>query len=219
MENEIVIRKFNLRDRQELRIISCATAFMGQPGNIFFDGDDSFADFLTLYFTDYEPESCFVAERRGHLVGYLIGAKDSGILAKTFIKNIAPRLFIKAICSATFLKKKNLRFIFSCFLSFLKKEFKEPDFSQEYPAVLHINLTEGARGSGIGSRLINVFLEYLRQGKINGVHLATMSDHASIFFQKQGFQLLYRAQRSYFSYILQKKVPLYIYGRKFSQPQ
>ena len=99
-------------------------------------------------------------------------------------------------------------------MSLMKGEFKAPDFSRDYSATLHINIDEYFRGQGIGSKLINNYLKYLRGQCITGVHFATMSDKTSNFFVKQGFNLLFRSKRSYFRYILHKDTPIYIYGRK-----
>lgn len=89
-----------------------------------------------------------------------------------------------------------------------------PDFSKEYPATLHINLEEGSRNLGAGSKLISSYLEYLLSKKVPGVYLPTLSDKAAGFFRKQGFNLLYEGRRSYFRNALQKDVPLYIYAKK-----
>ncbi len=105
-------------------------------------------------------------------------------------------------------------FFFHCLISFLRQEFIMPDFSKEYPACLHINLEENWRNLKIGSRLITTYLDYLAKAKIQGVYLATLSDRASEFFMKQGFNLLYKGSRSYFRYILHKDVPIYIYGKR-----
>ena len=75
-KSNIVIRKFNSKDRNGIRGISCDTAFLGKPRTDFFDDDEILADALTLYFTDYEPGSCFVAVYGEKVVGYLVGAKD-----------------------------------------------------------------------------------------------------------------------------------------------
>jgi N-acetylglutamate synthase-like GNAT family acetyltransferase len=80
--------------------------------------------------------------------------------------------------------------------------------------VLHINLRDGFRNQGIGSRLIAIYLNYLNREEIPGVHLATMSDKAKDFFQKRGFNLLYTGRRSYFNYILHNDIPIYILGRR-----
>ncbi len=154
---DIVIRKYKREDRQAVRDIAWETAFMGKPASVFFSDREIFADFLTLYFTDYEPESCFVAESKGNVIGYLIGAENETRLKKNFVFKIIPKLFIKAIARGVLLKKKNSRYLKNCFNSFLKGEFRDPDFSEEYPAILHINIIESLRKSGIGSKLVSSF--------------------------------------------------------------
>lgn len=181
---------------------------------LFFADREILADFLTKYFTDYEPESCFVVEVNRRVIGYLIGAKNSDFLHDVFLNRIIPKLLVKAIISGFILKNKNMVFILHCLASFIKGEFRGPDFSGHYPAVLHINLKEGFRNLGIGSRLIWACLDYLTKEKISGVHLATISDKASRFFNQQGFELLYKGRRSYFNYILHRDVPIYILGRR-----
>ena len=81
---DVVIRQYRKQDREFVRSIAWDTAFFGSPAEIFFSEKKILADFLTLYFTDYEPESCFVAENQGRVVGYLIGAKSKSILCGTF---------------------------------------------------------------------------------------------------------------------------------------
>lgn len=209
---ELTIRQYRKEDRDDVRDIAWETAFMGEPASKFFEGKEILADFLTLYFTDYEPESCFVAEVNARVVGYIIGAKNTVHLRKVFKSKIAWRLIIKLISKGALLKKKNLIFFFAYLVSFLKGEFRLPDFSRSYPATLHINLREGFRNLGIGSRLISVYLDYLTREKIRGVYLATLSSEACKFFRKQGFNLLFQSPRSYFRNILHRDIPMYIFG-------
>ena len=211
---DIVIRKYRKEDRQCVRDIAWETAFMGDSASIFFSDREIFSDFLTLYFTDYEPESCFVAEAKSNVVGYLIGARNESMLKKVFIFRIMPRLFFKALVKGTLLKKKDARYLKNCFVSFLKGEFKDPDFFMEYPAILHINILEGFRKSGIGSGLISAFLEYIAVSKIKGVHLSTMSNKAGDFFKVNGFNLIYSTFRSYFRHVTHENITIYIYGKK-----
>jgi GNAT superfamily N-acetyltransferase len=211
---EVIIRRYAQRDRDFVREISWETAFMGKPASIFFEDKELLADFLTLYFTDYEPGSCFVAEINGKVIGYLIGTKDTAILKKVFDFKISWRLFLSIFTKGVPFKKKNIIFFWHCGMSFFKGEFRLPDFSRNYPATLHINLDEGLRGLGIGSRLMNTYLEYLTQEKIPGVYLATISEGSRPFFFKQGFHLVYRGHRSYFHYLLKKDIPIYIFGKK-----
>lgn len=211
---ELRIRPFVYADREILRSIACDTAFIGEPCEAFFQGRGILADFLTAYFIDYEPQSCFVAEVEKQVVGYIIGAKDERLMSKVFFFKILPHLLKNAICAGAVLKKKNIKFILNSLMSFLKGEFKAPDFHRDYPATLHINLKEDFRNLGLGSELMVRFLNYLRQENVKAVHLATLSDRGAKFFQKQGFKLLYKTDRSYFKHVLNRQINCYYYGKK-----
>jgi len=211
---EVVIRHYRKEDRLLVRKIAWETALMGESAAAFFDGEEVFSDFLTLYFTDYEPQSCFVAEIDDDVAGYLLGAKDTAVLERVFCGRIIFPLLLKAFARGVFFKKKNLIFLFNFLKSALRKEFRMPIFSREYPATLHINLDKKYRDLGAGSKLISAFLQYLKDAKICGVHLATMSEKAGLFFQRQGFSLLYTGRRSYLRHILRKDIPIYIYAQK-----
>jgi ribosomal protein S18 acetylase RimI-like enzyme len=105
-------------------------------------------------------------------------------------------------------------FLFYCLLSALKGELRSPDFSHEYPATLHINIKDGFRDQGIGSKLIRAYLDLLKKDGIAGVHFATMSEKACLFFKSLGFKELFRGKRSYFAYIAHRDTPVYILGSK-----
>lgn len=212
--NDINVRPYRKSDRGFVRDIAWDTAYFGKPAGAFFDGKEILCSFLTEYFTDYEPESCFVAEVDGRVIGYLIGAKNTNNLSRTFKAKIFPYLLIQSILKGIFLKKKNVKFLYCCFRSFFGHEFDMPEISKDYPATLHINLEEKFRNSGIGSRLIAAYLNYLDIKRIPGVYLATLSDSAAVFFKKQGFDLLYSGRRSYFWYLLHKDIPVYIFAKK-----
>lgn len=189
------------------------TAFMGEPASVFFDGKAVFCDALSLYFTDYEPGSCFVAETAGEIVGCLLGAKNKIAAEKIISGKIAPRLFWGALAGGVLFRKKNIIFILNVLSGIIQGEFKAPDFTNQYPATLHINVKQGYRGLNIGSRLIAAYLGYLREEKIPGVCFATISEGAGKFFSGQGFQLLHSGKRSYFHHILHKDISVYIYGK------
>lgn len=210
------IRRYSVQDRPDVRRISVQTALMGEPGSAFFDDDEILADALTLYFTDHEPGSCFVAVCGGKVAGYVLGARDARRMDRICAAKVLPSLLLKALCRGTFFRKKNARFLFHVFLSLLKGEFRAPVFSKEYPAALHINIDREFRSAGVGSALIQAYLEDLKRQAVKGVHFATMSEKAALFFEKNGFQLLFRGRRTYFRYFLGKDVPLSIYGMRIA---
>ena len=71
----VVVRKFERRDRDDVRFLCCQTGFLGRPIDPVFQDRELFADYLTSYYTDIEPESCFVLEQNGRVVGYLLGSR------------------------------------------------------------------------------------------------------------------------------------------------
>jgi len=54
-----------------------------------------------------------------------------------------------------------------------------------YPAHLHINLTESARGTNLGSRLLEEMETALRKKNIFGVHLVTTSHARNVSFYRK----------------------------------
>lgn len=210
----MIIRKFKPEDRDSVRDIAWETAFMGESGEAFFSGKEILADFLTLYFTDYEPGSCFVAVSENRVQGYLLGSIDCRTLGLTFKDKILFGLLIKFIFSGGIFRRKNLKMIFAFFLSFLKGEFNMKEVNKDYPATVHINLRKNFRGKGAGAQLISAFEEYLKGKRVKGVYLATMSSAAGDFFRKQGFSLINQYRRSYFCHVSGQDITVYIYGKK-----
>jgi ribosomal protein S18 acetylase RimI-like enzyme len=213
MTDLYIIRKFEKKDREAVRKIACDSAFMGEPCEIFFSGRDFLADILTLYFTDYEPQSSFVAEIDKNVGGYLIGTRDSSNFMKVFLLKILPGLIFKFFFKGIIFRKKNIKYFFNLFHSLLKGELKGPEINKEYPALLHINIDEKYRKMKIGSALIEQFLDYLRSTEVPGVHLNAKSEHAAVFFEKMGFSRVWEIKRTYFFYLLGKPFTYYYYAK------
>ena len=71
------IRPFQSDDRDVVRRICYQTGYMGDPPDWFWRDTESFRDLFSSYYTDEEPESSFVVESGGQVVGYLLGCVDS----------------------------------------------------------------------------------------------------------------------------------------------
>ena len=76
-ESEYIIRSYQPSDREAVRSLCCQTGFLGEPIDPVYEDRELFADFLTTYYTDHEPESSFVIEKNGELRGYLLDV-DAG---------------------------------------------------------------------------------------------------------------------------------------------
>lgn len=204
--NQIQIRPYRESDREAVRKIFCDTAFMGSPMEVFIDDRQLMGDFLTLYYTDYEPESLFVAESQGQIIGCLAGCVDSALKEKTWQQKIFLQLILSVIRKGLIFRNKSLKLAFYSAQSFFRGEFNWPAIPREYPAHLHINIAEGFRRESAGSKLMAAFLEYLKKRNVRGLHVATFSEQGSRFFLKMGFTPLWEKKSSLWRYILHRDV-------------
>lgn len=212
---EINIRKYMTQDREAVRKISYQTAFL-ELSHEFVDDEEILADILTYYFTEYEPQSCFVACFGQKVIGYLVGTQDVRRMNRKFISVILPHLFLKALNRGTFFRVKTLKFLFYCMVSYVRGEFAMPDVTLHYPATFHINLDQDYRGKRIGEQLTQVFSQYLQAQRIPAVFVGTMSEKAKEFFEHNGFQVLYKTKRSYLRYFIGKDTAYFLLGKKIS---
>ena len=208
------IERYNSNHRADVRRMACATALLGEPLTRCFAGDETLADALTLYFTDYEPESCFVAIDGTGVVGYVIGTKDAAAMRRVFDSRVLPRLVARAALGGVFFRWKNLKFIVHSVGGLLKGEFSTFRGLDEYPATLHINVDARSRRRNVGSALLEHYVEVLKREGVTGVHVSTMSERARSFFEKHGFRVLTEGRRAFLRYCLGRDLPLFVLGRK-----
>lgn len=215
--DQCVIRKYEKKDRQAVRDIAWETAFMGKPADAFFDDKEVLCDSLVSPFIDGESSRfCLVAEQQGRVVGYIIGSQSASKVQEFFARSIVPVLILKAFRRKTFFSAKNRQFLVQLAKSWLTGEMKTPGWIiKKYPAVLHINFLGPFRGLGLGKRSISEFIKLLPPD-CHGVHLCTVSESSKIFFEKQGFNVIFRGQRSYWRYLSVGKINLYVLGRQIS---
>ena len=202
----ITIRPFKPQDRAALRTICYETSFLGHP-RFFCDNQEIVADVLSIYFTDYEPESCFVADDGKMVIGYVMGTKNARQMHKIFLRRIFPGLILKSLCLGVFCRVKTWQFLFNGSLSFLKGEFWMPPVRKRYRALVHINIDKDFRRHGIGHLLVEHYLRYLKEHKIPGVFISTMSEQGKVFFVKQGFQVLFKGKKTFLRYRLGEDAP------------
>ncbi len=209
----VIIRPYESKDLEALRQIACDTVFMGKPYHHIVSNAEVVADVITLCYTQYEPESCLVAEIGGKVVGYLIGTKDIRRMNKIKAKMI-PRITLKIIRHGLLFNKKNLKFLWFNLFSFFKGETRKEDYAIEYPATGHINVDHQYQSRGIASKLLGESLHYLRKNNIPGVQVSINTEAGKNFFSKHKFNFLYSQKRSELRYLIHQDFTNYIYGLK-----
>lgn len=152
-----------------------------------------FAEYLAdemSYYPDYEPESLFVAEVDGQVVGALQGAVDTYRFEQVYRQRIRPllaRRFLRGAYGWPGWLPAVLR------TEWAGRQVKAPKVDRsQYPAHLHIGLLPEWRRQGLGTQLVRAFAAYLRQRGISGYHLYASSFHTLgvAFYEKLGLELL-----------------------------
>ena len=216
MTSQVVIRPYEQRDREAVREICCDTADGGEPVEAFFPDREVFADLLTLYYTDYESSSTWVAELDGQVVGYLTGCLDTRRFLRVMAWRLVPRTFLKALVRGTLWHPQVVTLLSANLGGWLRGGFRREVSLWSYPAHLHVNLRKGNRGQQIGRQLVERFLEQARQAGSNGIHagISSENERARRLFESLGFTLLARETR-FRSPGTQQPVSTIVYGKRF----
>jgi ribosomal protein S18 acetylase RimI-like enzyme len=177
-----VVRKFQDRDREDVRKIAISTV-TGYPRSDL----RLVADLLTEYYTNYEPEHMLVAEKEEKVIGYLSGCFDSSRCRWIKGTRVIPKAIIKALIRGE-VGRVELRYLGS-FIYVAAHGGLRSSPPSGYPAHFHVNIAEGWREQGVGTELVEEFLSMLRNNGVAGVHVRVRRNarRASRFFQSFGF--------------------------------
>ncbi|MGW5383759.1 GNAT family N-acetyltransferase [Nocardia sp. NPDC003963] len=182
------IRVFRETDRPALRQLF-VRAGQGSPTETLWGHPESEAAVYLDPYMDVEPESLFLAEVDGTLVGYLAGcvhteafpSEDSRIE-----QAIRRHRLVLRRRPATFFARS----AFDAATTALRRapaagEIHDP----RRPAHLHINIAPGARGTGAADGLLDHWFERLRAQGAPGCHLQTLVENSRAvrFFERTGF--------------------------------
>lgn len=179
------IRTFRDTDRAELRTLFARAGDDSPTESLWGHAESEAAMYLDPYL-DLLPDSVFLAEIDGALVGYLTGCADSAAFpSETKRMDDAIRryrLMTKRGPAAFF-----ARSLADLLVTKLRRQPTAGDFTDpRWPAHLHINVAPEARGTGAAAGLMRAWLDQLGS---TGCHLQTLQENvrARKFFERNGF--------------------------------
>ena len=193
-EKNNVFRKYRPSDRAAVRRLCCETGFLGNPIDPVFEDRELFADFLTAYYTDFEPESAFVVEMDGAIKGYLLGSRRP-LLQQLYNIYQNARLFAQALSRYARYNAASRQFIFWV----LCNGWREVPASPARTAHFHINLLPEARDMASTRELIEAYLGYLRahgEKRVYGQMVTFGNRRGTAMFERYGFRVLNKAEIS-----------------------
>ncbi len=210
---DIIIRNYRTEEKRAVHRISVENSIFAEYKDELLD-ETIFADLLTSYFIEYEPQSCFIAEKDGEIIGYVLGSEDVLEMRKKIKYTIIPDIAKKMFSNGLLFRSHNLKLFENIIRSLFRGEFNVPDFYMEYPATLHVNIAAQYRGKMAGTLLVNHFLKYLKIRRVKGIHFGVLSERAKSFFLKLGFEILFKGEYSFLRYLSGETLPHYIMGKK-----
>ncbi|PWU09711.1 MAG: GNAT family acetyltransferase [Verrucomicrobia bacterium] len=183
-----LIRKYATRDRDDVRNLCCLTGFLGKPIDPIFEDRELFADYLTRYYTDKEPESCFVIEQNGVVKGYLLGSRFPW---KHQLFSISQNLglFFRALARYGSYKAHTRKFIHWI----LKNSWREVPAVPRRTAHFHFNLLPEVQSWRGTLALLNAYFDYLSSAgetAVCGQIVTFQSRRGAALFERYGFRVI-----------------------------
>ena len=194
MNNEppFTIRAYRPSDRAAVRHLCCQTGFLGSPIDPVYHDRELFADFLTTYYTDHEPESSFVLEIDGELKGYLLGSRKPFLnQLYAFQQNLV--LFLRALLRYPRYNARSRRFIRWVVMNGWREVPAAPRRTPHF----HINLLPEARKISTTRALMSAYLSYLYrcgEKRVYGQIVTFESRRGEKMFERYGFRVMNRAE-------------------------
>lgn len=213
---DYLIRPYQAADGQAVREICVRTCWMGDYRPECIIDAWTWAQFWTRYYTDTQPQHCWVAVHRDsrQVAGYLTGTPDArgedryqrrvlpGIVAHVLRRRLMRQAMPRAAAWA--MVRSAVRGELAC----------PPNVLRSYPATFHLDLLAQARGQGLGGRLVGVFLDQMRAAGVSGVHIRPMAINAALLAlaKKHQFVLLDSRPLTAFAHVERRQIEIQTYG-------
>jgi ribosomal protein S18 acetylase RimI-like enzyme len=210
------IRRYQPSDRSTVRQLAGDTAHFGEPVERFFDAREMFLDAFANFYTDVVSNHLWVAlddsaaHDNGELIGYLMGCPDTHDYTAWFRSNVK-----RVAWRAATLRYRG---VFTCksagyLWRYLRLRVPYIDLTS-YPAHLHINTRADRRGAGVGTALMQAYLDQLRAENVPGVHLETTSENkiAVAWYERLGFRRLQSVPTNVYQHSVGHSVDLLLYA-------
>ena len=189
-EPPISVRAYQASDRDAVRKIAFDTADMGRSFEPVFDDPEALADFLTRYYTDFEPDSAWVAESGGSVIAYLLGCIDTGRYQSIMFWRVIPAGTVRAIARGIIFKPQLWRLLRGLIIGIILESFSVKQATRHCRAHLHVDIQNGFRGRHVGDRLISLFEKKAQASGVKQICARVRDDNAGArtFFERLGYR-------------------------------
>jgi GNAT superfamily N-acetyltransferase len=190
----VQLRPYRASDREAVRRICADTGFLGQPIDPVFEDRELFADYLTGYYTRFEPDALFVCEVAGEVRGYLMGCRHP-------LRKQAFQAFANIAVAARALYRCYARPYNGASRAFLRwvllNSWREVPAAPRNTPHFHMNVLPDARSVRGTRALIKAFLDLLRTHgcrRVYGQMVTYATRRNERLFNRYGFEVIDRVQ-------------------------
>lgn len=183
----INLRQVRSKDIDQLYAISLATGDAGKDAAPLHRDGRLIGHIYSAPYATLHPELVFVAEDDEGVIGYISGAFDTIAFEERLEREWWPRLrrlYPDPQGDPALWDADQKR------ISAIHHPKRAPAFLIErFPAHIHMNLLPRAQGRGIGTALLDRWMENARANDVKGIHLgANVDNHGGIrFWSSRGF--------------------------------
>ena len=200
MPSDATIRPYRPSDRDAVRRLCCETGYLGKAIDPVFEDRELFSDYLTSFYTDWEPESTFVLEQDGEVKGYLMGSRRPFLhQLHSFFLNLS--LFARGVVRYPRYNKASKAFVRWILLN----AWREVPAAPRRLPHFHFNMLPEAMGFGTTREMLVRFFHHLRahgETHVFGQVVTFEERRGAKVFERFGFRVLekkeitkYRAHR------------------------
>ncbi len=180
------IRIYHPADFIDLYRICLKTADAGRDASALYNDPDLVGHVYVGPYITHAPDLCFVLEKDGRALGYILGCGDTAAFAAWLEQSWYPLLRIRYPLQGryTALEQRMVGHIHNGYT--LRKELSA------YPAHLHIDIVPQGQGQGAGRALMHRFTDTLKNKKVPAVHLEVgkKNQSAIAFYKRLGFHVI-----------------------------
>ena len=186
-DDKIEIRPYHESDLENLYRICLLTGGRGKDATSWYKDPMLLGHYYAAPYAILEPELTFILSLNDQPAGYILGAFNSKEFSVNCEKNWFPELRNKYK-----LPDENDNSHDAAIIRLIHNGYKPKPELSEYPSHLHINLLPITQGKGLGRKMMNRFIEKLKELNSPALHLEVGKTNvgAIAFYKKMGFQII-----------------------------
>ena len=183
-------RCFATSDKKALYQICLKTGDAGKDASQIFRDVNLLGDLYVGPYLEYPSGLAWTIEDEVGICGYVLGVANTLAYHRWHLNHWLPR-----IRKGRRLPEKDeddWTMDDTLLASLFEFEFDHPDWLEQFPAHIHIDLLPRVQGRGLGTRFVREMLDAFCDQNCRGVHLGMHPENhkALSFYQKLGFEVL-----------------------------